>query len=292
MSARLLDGKAIANEIKNELAEEVAEFIENNGSVPTLAAVLVGDDPASEVYVRNKRKDCEQVGIESQLHRLPSDTDQEQLLDLIAQLNKSNDVHGILVQLPLPKQIDESRILDAISPWKDVDAFHAENVGRIMQGRPRFLPCTPHGVQQLLHRNDISTSGQHVVVVGRSDIVGKPLAIMLVQRTSHLGPDCANATVTVCHSKTKDLAEVTRQADVLVAAVGQARMITADMVKPGAAVIDVGINRTDEGLVGDVDFDSVREVAGHLTPVPGGVGPLTRAMLLRNTLTAANLQMT
>jgi methylenetetrahydrofolate dehydrogenase (NADP+)/methenyltetrahydrofolate cyclohydrolase len=291
VSAKLLDGKAIANQIKSELAEEVVEFIENNASVPTLAAVLVGDDPASEVYVRNKRKDCERVGLESQLHRLPSDTDQEQLLNLIAQLNKSNDVHGILVQLPLPKQIDESRILDAISPWKDVDAFHAENVGRIMQGRPRFLPCTPHGVQQLLHRYDISISGRHVVVVGRSDIVGKPLAIMLVQRTSHLGADCANATVTVCHSKTKNLAEVTRQADVLVAAVGQVRMITADMVKPGAVVIDVGINRTDDGLVGDVDFDSVREVAGHLTPVPGGVGPLTRAMLLRNTLTAANLQM-
>ena len=290
MSARLLDGKAIAGQIRNELAEEVAEFIENNGSVPTLAAVLVGEDPASEVYVRNKRKDCERVGMESQLHRFPSDTDQEQLLDLIAQLNKSNDVHGILVQLPLPKQIDETRILDAISPWKDVDAFHAENVGRIMQGRPRFLPCTPHGVQQLLHRSEISVSGKHVVVVGRSDIVGKPLAIMLVQRTSHLGPESANATVTVCHSRTDDLANITRQADVLVAAVGQARLITADMVKPGATVVDVGINRTDEGLVGDVDFDSVREVAGHLTPVPGGVGPLTRAMLLRNTLTAAHLQ--
>ncbi len=291
MSARLLDGKAIASQIKHELAEEVAEFIENNGSVPTLAAVLVGDDPASEVYVRNKRRDCEQVGLESQLHRLPADTDQEQLLDLVAQLNKSHDIHGILVQLPLPKQIDESRILDAINPWKDVDAFHAENVGRIMQGRPRFLPCTPHGVQQLLHRSDIPVSGKHVVVVGRSDIVGKPLATMLVQRTSHLGPECANATVTVCHSKTHNLADVTRQADVLVAAVGQARLITAGMVKPGAVVVDVGINRTDEGLVGDVDFDSVREVAGHLTPVPGGVGPLTRAMLLRNTLIAANLQM-
>lgn len=292
MSARLLDGKAIAGQIKDELAEEIVEFIENNAAVPTLAAVLVGDDPASEVYVRNKRKDCEQVGMESQLHRLPGDTDQEQLLDLIAQLNKSNEVHGMLVQLPLPKQIDAARILDAINPWKDVDAFHAENVGRIIQGRPRFLPCTPHGVQQLLHRSGISINGQHVVVVGRSDIVGKPLAIMLVQRTSQLGPDCANATVTVCHSKTKNLAELTRQADVLVAAVGQARLITGEMVKPGAAVIDVGINRTDEGLVGDVDFDSVREVAGHLTPVPGGVGPLTRAMLLRNTLTAANLQMT
>lgn len=292
MSARILDGKAIASQIKNELAEQVAEFIENNGTVPTLAAVLVGDDPASEVYVRNKRKDCERTGMESQLHRLPGDAHQEELLDLIAQLNKSYEVHGILVQLPLPKQIDAARILDAISPWKDVDAFHAENVGRIMQGRPRFLPCTPHGVQQLLHHSHISISGQHVVVVGRSDIVGKPLAVMLVQRTSHLGPDSANATVTVCHSKTKNLAEVTRQADVLVAAVGQPRMITGDMVKPGAAVIDVGINRTDEGLVGDVDFDSVREVAGHLTPVPGGVGPLTRAMLLCNTLTAANLQMT
>lgn len=292
MSARLLDGKSIANQIKSELADEVVEFIENNAIVPTLAAVLVGEDPASQVYVRNKQKACERVGIESQMHRLPQGTTQDELLHLIAKLNKADDVHGILVQLPLPKQIDATRILDAVSAWKDVDAFHPENVGRIAQGRPRFLPCTPHGVQQILHRSEIPVSGKHVVIVGRSDIVGKPLAMMLIQRNSTLGPDCANATVTVCHSRTAELAKLTREADVLVAAVGQPKLITAEMVKPGAAVIDVGINRTDEGLVGDVDFEGVREVAGHLTPVPGGVGPLTVAMLLRNTLTAAGLQIT
>ena len=290
MSAELLDGKAIANEIKQELAEEVAKFIENTSVVPCLAAVLVGDDPASQVYVRNKQRSCERVGIGSQLHRLPAETTQAELLDLVDQLNVSSEVHGILVQLPLPGHIDATRILDAINPSKDVDAFHPDNVGRIAQGRPRFLPCTPHGVQQILHRSNIAVSGQHVVVVGRSDIVGKPLAMMLVQRDSTLGSTAANATVTVCHSRSKDLPAITREADILVAAVGQPKLITADMVKPGAAVIDVGINRTEEGLVGDVDFDGVREVAGHLTPVPGGVGPLTIAMLLRNTLTAAATQ--
>lgn len=290
MSAELLDGKAIANEIKQELGEEVAKFIEDTSVVPCLAAVLVGEDPASQVYVRNKQRACERVGIESQLHRLPAETTQAELLDLVDQLNTSSEVHGILVQLPLPGHIDATKVLDAIDPAKDVDAFHPDNVGRIAQGRPRFLPCTPHGVQQILHRSNIPVSGQHVVVVGRSDIVGKPLAMMLVQRDSTLGSAAANATVTVCHSRSKDLSAITREADILVAAVGQPKLITADMVKPGAAVIDVGINRTDEGLVGDVDFDDVREVAGHLTPVPGGVGPLTIAMLLRNTLTAAATQ--
>lgn len=290
MSAELLDGKAIANEIKQELGEEVAKFIEDTSVVPCLAAVLVGDDPASQVYVRNKQRACERVGIESQLHRLPAETTQAELLDLVDQLNTSSEVHGILVQLPLPGHIDATKVLDAIDPAKDVDAFHPDNVGRIAQGRPRFLPCTPHGVQQILHRSNIPVSGQHVVVVGRSDIVGKPLAMMLVQRDSTLGSAAANATVTVCHSRSKDLSAITREADILVAAVGQPKLITADMVKPGAAVIDVGINRTEEGLVGDVDFDGVREVAGHLTPVPGGVGPLTIAMLLRNTLTAAATQ--
>ena len=290
MSAELLDGKAIANEIKQELGEEVAKFIEDTSVVPCLAAVLVGEDPASQVYVRNKQRACERVGIESQLHRLPAETTQAELLDLVDQLNTSSEVHGILVQLPLPGHIDATKVLDAIDPAKDVDAFHPDNVGRIAQGRPRFLPCTPHGVQQILHRSNIPVSGQHVVVVGRSDIVGKPLAMMLVQRDSTLGSAAANATVTVCHSRSKELSAITREADILVAAVGQPKLITADMVKPGAAVIDVGINRTDEGLVGDVDFDDVREVAGHLTPVPGGVGPLTIAMLLRNTLTAAATQ--
>lgn len=292
VSARLLDGKAIAQEIKAELAESVIEFIENNGTVPTLAAILVGEDPASEVYVRNKRKACERVGVESQLHRLPRETNQEQLLEVIARLNKSHEVHGILVQLPLPKHIDTARVLDAVSPWKDVDAFHAENVGRIAQGRPRFLPCTPHGIQQLLHRSELPVRGKHVVIVGRSDIVGKPLAIMLMQRDSPLGPSAANATVTVCHSRTRNLAELTRQADVLVVAVGQAGLVTPEMVRPGSVVVDVGMNRMAERLVGDVDFEGVREVAGHITPVPGGVGPLTVAMLLRNTLSAAELQVT
>ena len=290
MSGQLLDGKALAKTIKTELAADVVEFIENNSIVPRLAAVLVGEDPASDVYVRNKRRSCEQVGIESELHRLPADTTQEDLLNLVAKLNKSNDVHGILVQLPLPKQIDSTKILDAIHPRKDVDAFHPENVGRLSQGRPRFLPCTPNGVMQILHRHNIPTSGKQVAIVGRSDIVGKPLAMMLAQKSSHLGADAANATVTLCHSRTADLASVTRQADILIAAIGVAKFITADMVKPGAAVIDVGINRTDDGLVGDVDFEAVREVAGHITPVPGGVGPLTVAMLMQNTLSAARIQ--
>ena len=291
VGGKLLDGKSFAKEIRSRLSEEVVEFIENSSKIPTLAAVLVGEDPASEVYIRNKRRACEQVGMESQLHRLPSDVSQEQLLNLIAKLNNSDVVNGILVQLPLPKHIDAERILDAVSPWKDVDAFHPENVGRIVQGRPRFLPCTPHGVQQILHRHNIKILGKHVVVVGRSDIVGKPVAIMLVQRNSGLGADAANATVTVCHSKTENLADLTRQADILVAAIGHPGFITADMVKPGAAIIDVGINRTDGGLVGDVDFERVRQVAGAITPVPGGVGPLTVAMLLRNTLHAATLQL-
>ena len=245
----------------------------------------MGDDPASQVYVRNKQKACEKSGIASRLHRLSSATTQAELLSLVDQLNEDSAVHGILVQLPLPKQIDESKVLLAIHPIKDVDAFHPENVGRIVQGRPRFLPCTPHGIQQLLIRKGIPIAGSHVVVLGRSDIVGKPIAIMLMQRGR--GGD---ATVTICHSRTKDLACVTRQADILIVAIGKPKFVTAEMVKPRATVIDVGINRTEEGLVGDVDFEKVREVAGMITPVPGGVGPLTIAMLLNNTLTAAKMQ--
>lgn len=282
MSARILDGKALAATIKDEISVEVAEFIENHVVEPCLAAVLIGEDPASQVYVRNKQKACERVGITSKLHRLSADTSEDELLTLIAKLNKANDVHGILVQLPLPQQINTERVLQAVHPSKDVDAFHPENVGRIVQGRPRFLPCTPHGIQQLLIREEIPVAGAHVVVLGRSDIVGKPMASMLMQRG-----EGGDATVTVCHSRTRDLAEVTRSADILIAAIGQPRFVTADMVKPGATVIDVGINRTDDGLVGDVDFDAVREVAGAITPVPGGVGPLTIAMLLLNTLSAA-----
>ncbi|MCA9248631.1 MAG: bifunctional methylenetetrahydrofolate dehydrogenase/methenyltetrahydrofolate cyclohydrolase FolD [Planctomycetales bacterium] len=282
MAAQILDGKAMAQAIQQELAEQTAEYIQNTATVPTLAAVLAGDDPASDVYVRNKRKDCERVGMESVLHRLPAETSEDDLLALIAKLNKDQAVHGILVQLPLPKGIREQRILQAISPNKDVDAFHPENVGRLVQGRPRFVPCTPYGVQQLLIRCGIETAGKHAVVIGRSDIVGKPMAILLSARGA--GGD---ATVTICHSRTADLAAHTRQADILVVAAGRPKMVTADMVKPGAVVVDVGIHRTEQGLVGDVDFDSVREVAGYITPVPGGVGPLTRAMLLLNTLTAA-----
>ena len=290
MTAKILDGKALAKQIREELAVEVAEFIQNKGRVPKLAAVLVGDDPASQVYVRNKERACGKAGIESLLHRLPSETTEENLLELIGQLNKDDSVSGILVQLPLPDQISEQRVLDAISAWKDVDAFHPENVGRMSQGRPRFLPCTPHGVQQLLHRYEIETTGKHVVVIGRSEIVGKPIASMLAQKNSGMGSTAANATVTICLSRTKDLPSVTKQADVLIAAIGKANFVTADMVKPGAVVVDVGINRTDDGLVGDVDFEAVREVASYITPVPGGVGPLTIAMLLKNTLTACELQ--
>jgi methylenetetrahydrofolate dehydrogenase (NADP+)/methenyltetrahydrofolate cyclohydrolase len=282
MPAQILDGAALARQIRAELADEVVDFIENNVAAPTLAAVLMGADPASEVYVRNKRRDCDEVGMQSQLHRLDADATQNKLLTLIAKLNKDEEVHGILVQLPLPKQIDSRAVLEAVSPHKDVDAFHPENVGRLVQGAPRFTPCTPGAVQQLLVRNNIPVAGRHVVIVGRSDIVGRPLAIMLSQR----GPG-ADATVTLCHSRTPDLGAITRQADILIAAVGRPALITADMIRPGSTVIDVGLNRTDAGLVGDVDFAAAREVAGHITPVPGGVGPLTRVMLLVNTLAAA-----
>jgi methylenetetrahydrofolate dehydrogenase (NADP+)/methenyltetrahydrofolate cyclohydrolase len=287
VTAQILDGKDLARQIREELRDEVAEYIENNGEVPTLATVLVGDDPASQVYVRNKIAACEQVGMLSRPFRLPADVSQEDLLKLLAKLNKAGDepVHGILVQLPLPAHIDAGRILLAVSPLKDVDGFHPENVGRLVQGQPRFLPCTPYGIQQLLVRNHVEIAGRHVVVVGRSDTVGKPMALMLMQRGA--GGD---ATVTVCHSKTRDLAHFTRQADVLIVAIGKPKFIGADMVKPGAVVVDVGIHRTDAGLVGDVDFAAVSQVAGKITPVPGGVGPLTVTMLLVNTLAAARLQ--
>jgi methylenetetrahydrofolate dehydrogenase (NADP+)/methenyltetrahydrofolate cyclohydrolase len=285
VTAAILDGKTLAEQIRAETAREVAEFVKTTGATPCLAAVLVGENPASQVYVRNKQRACEKAGIISQLHRPPLESTTEELLALIDRLNRDKSVHGILVQLPLPKQIDETRVLEAVNPAKDVDAFHPDNVGRIVQGRPRFLPCTPHGVQQLLLRSNIKIAGANVVVVGRSDIVGKPMAVMLMQRGR--GGD---ATVTVCHSRTRDLPAVTRSADILIVAIGKAKFLTADMVKPGAVVIDVGINRTEAGLVGDVDFEAVKEVAGQITPVPGGVGPLTIAMLLHNTLAAARLQ--
>ena len=285
MTATILDGKALAEEIRSEIATQVAEFTRQKGVTPCLAAVLVGENPASQVYVRNKQKACEKSGLLSQLYRLPDITSTAELLALVERLNSDPAVHGILVQLPLPKGVDETQVLDAVDPTKDVDAFHPANVGRILQGRPRFLPCTPHGIQQLLLRNKIATAGAQVVVLGRSDIVGKPMAAMLMQK----GPS-GDATVTVCHSRTRNLPEVTRGADILIVAIGRAKFVTADMVKPGAVVIDVGINRTDCGLVGDVDFEAVKEVAGRITPVPGGVGPLTIAMLLHNTLLAARLQ--
>jgi methylenetetrahydrofolate dehydrogenase (NADP+)/methenyltetrahydrofolate cyclohydrolase len=282
MPADLLDGKALAAQLQAELREEVAHFKAAGGATPHLAAVLVGDDPASDVYVKSKRRGCERAGMASTLHRLPADAAQEELLKLVERLNADATVHGILVQLPLPPQIDALAVQDAVLPSKDVDCFHPENVGLLVQGRPRFKPCTPHGVQQLLLRSSVQTAGQHAVVLGRSEIVGKPMASLLMQR----GPG-GDATVTVCHSRTPNLTELTRQADILIAAIGRPKFVTAEMVKPGAAVIDVGINRTAEGLVGDVDFAAVRQVANKISPVPGGVGPLTVTMLLYNTLAAA-----
>ena len=283
MTAVILSGTALAETIRAEIALEAARFREQTGVVPCLAAVLVGSDAASEVYVRNKRKACERAGIESRLERLSAETSVEELLSLLARLNEDTGVHGILVQLPLPSAIDSAQVLDAVHPAKDVDCFHPENVGRLLQGRPRFLPCTPQGVMELLTRSGVELAGRHVVIVGRSDIVGKPLAAMLVQR----GVD---ATVTVCHSRTRDLAEITRLAEILVVAIGKPRFITPDMVRPHAVVVDVGINRLADRIVGDVDSHAVSHVASRITPVPGGVGPLTVTMLLRNTLAAAREQ--
>jgi len=284
MPARLIDGKAIAASIRERLAVNVTAFTATTGVTPKLAAVLVGDDAASQVYVRNKEQACQKVGMASDVHRLAASTTQDELLELVGRLNADPTVHGILVQLPLPKHIHETTVLDAVHPLKDVDCFHPENVGLMVQNRPRFLPCTPHGVQVLLRESGTVVDGAHVVVLGRSEIVGKPVGMMLLQKG-----ETANATVTICHSRTKNLAEVTRSADILIAAIGKAEFVTADMVKPGAVVIDVGINRRDNALVGDVAFASVSEVASAITPVPGGVGPMTIAMLLENTLTAAKL---
>ncbi len=284
MTARLIDGKAIAARIREQLAGDVAEFHQSTQIVPKLAAVLVGADPASQVYVRNKEQACAKIGMASDVHRLPESTTQAELLDLVGQLNADPLVHGILVQLPLPKHIHETTILDSVTPLKDVDCFHPENVGLMVQGRPRFLPCTPHGVQVLLAESGAVVDGAHVVVLGRSEIVGKPVAMMLVQKG-----ETANATVTICHSRTKNLAEIVRSADILIAAIGKAEFVTPDMLKPGVVVIDVGINRVNDRLVGDVNFEGVREIASAITPVPGGVGPMTIAILMKNTLTAARI---
>lgn len=290
MAAEILDGKGISKKIQAETKIKVEQFVVQHSRQPTLAAVLVGDDPASQVYVRNKERACARAGISSQLHRMPDSVTTEDVLALVNELNHDAQVNGILVQLPLPPQVNSRAVLDAVDPNKDVDAFHPHNVGLISQGRPRFLPCTPHGIVQMLKRCGIETTGKQVCVIGRSDIVGKPMAMMLAQKDSDLGPEMANATVTLCHSRTRDLASVASSADILIAAIGRPKFVTANMIKPGAAVVDVGINRTDDGLVGDVDFDAALAVAGYLTPVPGGVGPLTVTMLLENTLLAAQLQ--
>lgn len=285
MSARILDGKQLAQTMQTEIAAAVAAFVQAKGTRPGLAAVLVGENPASEIYVRNKRKACEKVGMASWLYQLPATTTQAELLALVNQLNADPAVHGILVQLPLPRQIEEAAVIRAVCPMKDVDGFGPESLGLLAAGYPRYLPCTPHGVQQLLARNDVKLDGAHVVIVGRSNIVGKPLALMLMQKAAN-----ANATVTVCHSRSRDIGSLTRTADVIVVAIGAAGFLKADMVRPGAVVVDVGTNRLPDGkLVGDVDFDAVREVAGAITPVPGGVGPMTITMLLYNTLEAAKV---
>jgi methylenetetrahydrofolate dehydrogenase (NADP+)/methenyltetrahydrofolate cyclohydrolase len=280
MTAMVIDGKQIADQTRAEAAAAAAELKARTGVVPHLAAVLVGDDPASAVYVRNKQIACDKAGFKSTLHRLPAGTPQAELLDLIRALNTDSGVHGILVQLPLPKGLDTTLILDAVSPAKDVDGFHPENVGLMQQGRPRFLPCTPAGVMRMLKVSGLETSGKHAVVIGRSDIVGKPMAALLSQKG-------ADATVTLCHSRTRDIGAFCRSADILVAAIGIPQFVKGDMVKPGAVVIDVGINRVGDRLVGDVDYAPAAQIASAITPVPGGVGPMTIAMLLQNTLTAA-----
>lgn len=278
MSANIIDGKAISAAVKEQVRDEIARDKLTVG----LAVVIVGDDPASRVYVNNKKKACEFCGIKSYEYALPAETTQEELLELVDTLNADKNVNGILVQLPLPKHLDEKAVIERISPDKDVDAFHESNVGRIMIGNYSFLPCTPAGCMELIHSTGVEVAGKECVVIGRSNIVGKPMTMLLLHE---------NGTVTVCHSKTHNLAEVCRRADILIAAVGRPNFVTADMVKPGAVVIDVGINRLDNGkLCGDVKFDEVSEIAGWITPVPGGVGPMTIAMLMRNTVTAARIQ--
>lgn len=281
--AKIIDGKAISADVRAEIKKEVSLLAENGIKV-CLAVVIVGDDPASQVYVRNKKKACDETGIASEIIAMPSETTEKELISVLDGLNSRSEINGILVQLPLPKHINERNIIAHIDPKKDVDAFCDENVGRIMTGNFSFLPCTPAGIIELLHRSGVSVCGKECVVIGRSNIVGKPMAMLLLHE---------NGTVTICHSRTKNLPEITRRADILVSAVGKAGFVTADMVKPGAVVIDVGMNRTPEGkLTGDVDFASVESIASLITPVPGGVGPMTVTMLLKNTVTAAKLQST
>ena len=279
MSATIIDGKKVSLDVRRRLKEETEAFKAGTGITPGLAVVLVGNDPASAVYVRNKHRACEEIGFYSEVYELPEDTKEEEVLSLLARLNDDPKIHGILVQLPLPKQIDPDKVILAIKPEKDVDAFHPENVGRIMLGNYHFLPCTPAGVMALLDAYGINPVGKNCVVVGRSNIVGKPQALLLLER---------NATVTICHSRTADLSSHTKQADIVVVAVGKPRFLKSDMVKPGAVVIDVGINRLPDGkLCGDADFEPISKIASAITPVPGGVGPMTITMLMQNTLTAA-----
>ena len=293
MKARLIDGRSLSKEIRDEVATGVALLKANHGLVPGLAVVLVGDNPASAVYVRNKQRAATEAGMLAEDIKLPADVSQDDLLSRIGKTAKDNRIHGMLVQLPLPPHIDERAVIDAIDPKKDVDGLHPINVGLLVAGKQRFVPATPAGIQQMLIRCGYDPEGKHVVVCGRSDIVGKPVSILLMQRLPG-----ANATVTVCHTRTKDIASITRQADILIAAIGRPLFVTADMVKEGAVVIDVGINRVEAPerksgyrLVGDVDFDPVSEKAAAITPVPGGVGPMTIAMLLHNTLKAAHLSL-
>ena len=291
MEAKLLDGAALAQQIRAEIAVDVADLKAAHGVTPGLAVVLVGDDPASAVYVRNKQKAATEAGMVAEDHKMPAETSQAELMRKIEELSANDSVHGMLVQMPLPPHLDEVSAIYALDPAKDVDGLHPENAGRLLAGRPRFIPATPAGIQQILVRNGHDPSGKHVVVCGRSEIVGKPVSVLLVQKQ-----DGANATVTICHSRTRDLPEVTRQADILIAAIGQPQFVTANMVKEGVVVIDVGVNRVDAPerkrgyrLVGDVDFEGVSKKAAAITPVPGGVGPMTIAMLLGNTLKAARL---
>ena len=277
--AKIIDGKAISAQMRVEIAEQTKEYIEKTGEKPGLAVIIVGEDPASKVYIRNKKRACEEVGFYSEEIALPAETDMATLKSVIDRLNADDKIHGILVQLPLPKHLDEGEVIMMIDAKKDVDAFHPVNVGRVMSGGYTFVPCTPAGVMELLRRSGVEIAGKECVVVGRSNIVGKPMAMLLLE---------ANGTVTVCHSRTTDLVQVCRRADILVSAVGRPYFITADMVKEGAVVVDVGINRLPDGkLVGDVDYAAVEPIASYITPVPGGVGPMTITMLLKNTLTAA-----
>ena len=279
---QIIDGKKVSAQVKEEVKNETELLKKEHSVTPGLAVVIVGDDPASRVYVNNKKKACELVGFHSEEYALPVETTQEELLDLVKELNEKKDINGILVQLPLPKHLDDKAVIEAINPIKDVDAFHAVNVGKIMLGEYDFLPCTPAGVMEMLHAYDIPVSGKNCVVIGRSNIVGKPMGMLLLHE---------NGTVTITHSRTVNLAEVCAQADILVAAVGKPKFVTADMVKEGAVVIDVGMDRDENGkLCGDVDFENVKDKCSYITPVPGGVGPMTIATLMKNTLKAAKIQ--